>query len=186
MDPPLSDEHLLSSFSRGDHSALAELARRYETRLLGLSQGLLGGRSDLAQDAVQDTWLRVIRSSETFDGRSSFKTWIYRITINRCNDMRAARRHLSTTDAGDADRAGPAMPDAAPPQTDHAEETQSLRAAVEELRDDRRTVVLLCYHSGMTHEQAADILGLPLGTLKSRLHAALTQLRAALAQEPAQ
>jgi RNA polymerase sigma-70 factor (ECF subfamily) len=58
-----------------------------------------------------------------------------------------------------------------------------LRTAVGRLDEDRRLVVLLCYHAGMTHAQAAEILDLPLGTLKSRLHAALTELRAMLGAE---
>jgi RNA polymerase sigma-70 factor, ECF subfamily len=130
---------------------------------------------------VQDTWLRVIRSARTFDGRSSVKTWLYRILINRCKDLRAARRPLQPDSRGREPNAldptiGPAEP--------FADDSQALRAAVESLREDRRTIVLLCYHAGVTHEHAAEILGLPLGTLKSRLHAALTQLRAALAPEP--
>lgn len=79
-----SDESLLSAFIRGDKPALGELARRYERPLLGLATGLLDGKTDMAADAIQETWLRVIRFADKFDHRSSFKTWLYRIAINQC------------------------------------------------------------------------------------------------------
>ncbi|MCH8805838.1 MAG: hypothetical protein IH986_07100, partial [Planctomycetes bacterium] len=79
-DRGISDEQLLERFvKRKDRTALAALAQRHERALLGLAGGLLGGRRELACDAVQETWLRVIRYGESFNGRSSFKTWLYRI-----------------------------------------------------------------------------------------------------------
>src|SRR5437773_12341501 len=85
----LSDEQLLARFARkSDQSALGELARRHERALLGLACGMLGGREDLAVDAVQETWIRVIRFATSFHGRSSFKTWLYRIAINQCRNIR--------------------------------------------------------------------------------------------------
>jgi RNA polymerase sigma-70 factor (ECF subfamily) len=180
MTADRTDEQLLEAFLTGQRKALAELARRYERPLLGLASGLLGGRRDLACDAVQETWLRVIRFGRQFMGRSSFKTWLYRIGINQCRSLQAVRvvpndgEALKNTSFGSG---GPAEAVAV------ADQNHTLRRAVATLDSDRRLVVLLCYHSGMTHEQAAEILGIPLGTLKSRLHAALTELRAALSAE---
>src|SRR5262245_49206087 len=71
-----TDEQLLSRFLRGEREALGELARRYELPLLGLCAGMLGGRRDRALDAVQETWMRVIRYGHTFSGRCSLKTWL--------------------------------------------------------------------------------------------------------------
>ena len=180
MKPDKTDEQLLGEFLGGDRKALAELAGRYERPLLGLAAGLLGGRRDLACDAVQETWLRVIRFGKQFMGHSSFKTWLYRIGINQC---RTLQRACVTPAASGAIEDMPAS-DAPPEQAvQSADQNHTLRRAVERLGSDKRLVVLLCYHSGMTHEQAADILEIPLGTLKSRLHAALTELRAALSAE---
>lgn len=171
MDP--TDESLLQAFNRGQRDALGLLAQRYERPLLGLAKGLLGGREDLARDAIQETWLRVIRYGKTFNGTSSVKTWLYRIAINRCHEQRAtgipARAESTDTAA--------AM---APPDPD---DTQSLLSHIATLKPDRRVLLLLCYHDGITHQHAAAILELPLGTLKSRLHAALTDLRKAMAAE---
>lgn len=181
-DPGTSDESLLAEFIRGDRAALGELARRHERMLLGVAMGLLNGRSDLAADAVQETWVRVIRFATSFKGGSSFKTWVYRIAVNQCRSIRSLRETVLDSEALDA------MPLARIQPTPGAgvviEERQSeLREAVERLGAEKREVVLLCYHSGMTHEQVADVLGVPMGTVKSRLHAALTELRRVLGKE---
>ncbi len=172
-----TDEQLLAAFAEGDRAALGELAERHERALLGLAAGLLGSREG-ACDAVQNAWVRVIRHARGFRGQSSVRTWMYRIVINECSDLAKARRR-TLTETGATDGAGAV----APPEA-HTDD-QELRRAVEELDDSRRVVVMLCYSAGMTHEVAAEILGLPLGTLKSRLHAALTTLRRRLAQEVA-
>lgn len=171
----LSDERLLALFRRGDQSALAELARRYEAPLLGLASAVLRGRADLARDAIQETWVRVIRYGHTFSARSSIKTWIYRIALNQCRTIaaKAARtdRHAEALD-----------PPAAEPET-LADDKAWLRAQLQALPPDRRLLLLLCYHDGMTHQTAAQILGIPVGTVKSRLSAALADLRKRLASE---
>ena len=91
MTTTASDEQLLKNFAAGERAALGDLACRYELPLLGLAAGLLDGRRHLALDAVQETWLRVIRFAGNFNGRSSFKTWLYRIAINQCHSLRMAQ-----------------------------------------------------------------------------------------------
>jgi RNA polymerase sigma-70 factor (ECF subfamily) len=181
-----SDEQLLARFTRGDRAALGELASRHESLLVGLATGLLGGRADLARDAVQDSWVKVIKHGKSFAGQSSFKTWLYRIVINRCKDVREResrpRMHpedsmLAAAHTHEAHEPPPSM------ASQHAELNGTLRAAVDELGGPQRLVVLLCYHRGLTHTEAADVLGIPVGTLKSRLNAALKDLRAQLGME---
>lgn len=81
-----SDEQLLKAFTRGDRAALGELAKRHERALLNLAWGMLGSR-ERAVDAVQETWLRVIRYAAGFNGNSSVRTWLYRIAVNQCRSM---------------------------------------------------------------------------------------------------
>jgi RNA polymerase sigma-70 factor (ECF subfamily) len=166
------DDALLRSFLAGDRAALEELARRYEGPLVGLAAGLLDGNRDMASDAIQETWLRVIRFGKSFRAGSSFKTWLYRIAINQCRDAKRG-----ATVRGAAENRGA---EDVPSPSESADDTFTLRAHLRHIHPDRRLILLLCYHQGMTHAQAADILGLPLGTLKTRLHAALTELRARL------
>jgi RNA polymerase sigma-70 factor (ECF subfamily) len=179
---------------------MGELAGRYESALLGLASGVLGGREDLAMDAVQEAWVRVIRFGGGFQGKSSVKTWLYRIVINQCRNMMAARGmdRITTSLHG---RASPGLGDSASPSARaegdgarrngtvgsalraaaEADELRELREAVGRLGEEKQELVLLCYHAGLTHEDAAAVLEVPVGTLKSRLHSALGQLREAMA-----
>jgi|SRR5262245_22036872 len=177
MPEPPTDEQLLSRFAKGDDEALGTLAERYEPALLGLAAAVLSGRNDLARDAVQDAWVRVIKSARHFAGRSTVKTWLYRIVINRCLDL---RQKLAAPRLNGDSHTVHETPLAAAAGN---ERLDRLRGALDTLSGESRLLVLLCYHEGLGHAAAADVLGIPIGTLKSRLHAALTQLRAALPSE---
>ncbi|HRP62469.1 MAG TPA: sigma-70 family RNA polymerase sigma factor [Phycisphaerales bacterium] len=90
----LPDEILLSNFRGGDGAALAELARRCERSLLGVALGLLGRDRESARDAVQETWLRVIRYAGGFRQASAFRTWLYRILVNQCRTIGQKKRRI--------------------------------------------------------------------------------------------
>jgi RNA polymerase sigma-70 factor (ECF subfamily) len=180
MDPESSDEQLLSAYIGGDRAALEELAHRYEPSLLGLTGGLLGGSSSMACDAVQETWMRVIRYGHSFNGSSSLKTWLYRIAINRCRDLAAKEKTRGARGASRAPAPEGDEPDAC---VIRQERNDALRDAVGRLTTPKREILLLCYHEAMTHEQAAEILEIPVGTLKSRLHTALNELREELTRK---
>lgn len=181
MDNPQTDQRLLERVAAGDRAALGLLAERYETGLLGMALGLLNGRHDLAKDAVQDCWLRALRSAGQFENRSGVKAWLYRILINRCHDLRD-RAAMGPTLEVPADRA--ALGQSPAWTLEERERLSTLRRTIETLSPEHRLLVLLCYQSGMTHEQAAEVIGIPLGTLKSRLHAALSMLRERLGEVP--
>ena len=182
-----ADQELLARFAAGDRAALGELASRHERALLGLAMGLLGSR-ELAQEAVQDGWVRVVRtagpgspakgSAGRFREQSSVRTWLYRIVINRCRDI--ARRERSQR----ARLNGKARPGHAgdSPAAD-AELRTALRRAVDGLSPVEREAVLLCHHADLTHVQAAEILRVPLGTLKSRVRTGLGRLERLLRSE---
>jgi RNA polymerase sigma-70 factor (ECF subfamily) len=188
------DEELLRRFAAGERDALGELAGRYETALLNLAWPMVGSR-ELAMDAVQETWLRVIRYAGSFNGHSSVKTWLYRIAINQCRSARAARSEpvarAVTLSEPIAEAMGPTEPEALarvsredrtngndpPRETSTKERNEHLNQAVEHLPPDLREVILLCYTQGLTHSEAAEALGIPIGTVKSRIHAALEALR---------
>jgi RNA polymerase sigma-70 factor (ECF subfamily) len=178
LDP--TDERLLALFLKGDSAALGTLAQRHERQLLGLALGLLGGRRDLALDAVQDTWLRVIKYGRSFRSGSTVKTWLYRILVNACKDTRTRSFKLAGGGTGSSlpvENLTVATNSSANGDTP----TQShIRAAIESLPGDHRLLILLCYHNGLTHPQAAEVLNIPVGTLKSRLHTALNTLRSHL------
>lgn len=175
------DRLLIRAFAEGETNALDALADRYESDLLGLARGLLGGRRELAEDAVQDVWVRVIRSARTYAGRASVRTWLYRITVNRCRDL--SRLEHRRQRRGREAIGGPVAAEPADAGMEDRESLAALQAAVDGLDRRRREVLLLCYHADLTHEHVADVLEIPLGTVKSRLNAALTSLRQDLAKE---
>lgn len=168
------DLELLEAFAAGEGEALGQLAQRYERALLGLARGYLGTDA-AACEAVQEMWVRVIRHASGFRGDSTVKTWLYRILINQCHDQRARERRQERVKGRSSDDPVRVAPD--------PDQHVSLHEAVRALPEDRCVIVLLCYHRGMTHEQAATILEIPVGTLKSRLHAALASLREAIGAE---
>lgn len=181
-----TDEDLLRCAALGERRALGELAGRYEAALLGLACGVMGGREDLAMDAVQEAWVRVIRFGGSFAGRSGVKAWLYRIVINQCRNIMAARgeRGIGGEAGEKAVAAGVHLNGkvgAAAKSAAEADELRELREAVGRLGEEKQELVLLCYHAGLTHEEAAAVLEVPVGTLKSRLHSALEQLRGAMA-----
>lgn len=181
---PATDEELLAKFLAGNREAFGTLASRHETALLGLAKGLLGGSCTLATEAVQDAWLRVIRHAHTYDGRASVRTWLYRIVINRCRDVKAWERRAAMLARAFALKRVPRV-DHRPARSAStgnpgplmSDDLAALMPALALLPDDRREVIVLVYGRAMTHEAAADVLAIPLGTLKSRLHAALRHLR---------
>lgn len=165
-----SDEWLLQAFAAGGEDALGELARRHEAAMLGVAQGLLGSEA-LACEAVQEAWVRVIRGAAGFQGRAAVRTWLYRIVLSRCSEVRArevraARRREGNEPAGEI-----------------GIDRSRLGRAVEGLPRGHREVVVLCYGRGMSQAEAASVLGVPVGTVKSRMHAAMGRLREALADE---
>ncbi|TVQ31047.1 MAG: RNA polymerase sigma factor [Phycisphaeraceae bacterium] len=177
--PVRSDAELLRAFVEGERSALGDLAERHERAMLGLARGLLWGRDDLALDAVQECWTRVIRYAHRFRGRSAVKTWLYRIVVHCCADERAKIGRRSAVESGE-DRSDEAAFHTGADGMELDERQAALREAISELSDDRRIAVLLCHHAGLTHREAARVVGVPMGTMKSRLHAAMTELRRTL------
>jgi RNA polymerase sigma-70 factor (ECF subfamily) len=129
---------------------------------------------------VQETWIKVIKHAKGFEGRSSVKTWLYRVAINRARDLAASKMArpapsaiVQTLEAANA----------AGESTGDPDDLAGLHRAMAKLAEPARLILLLCYHRGLTLAQAAEVLNIPLGTLKSRLHAALNELRATLSKE---
>ena len=142
---------------------------------------MLCGEDALAEDAVQEAFLRAIRHAGRFDGRSDLKTWLLTITRRCCYDLLKRRRKRRTVDADLAGRPdGTDGPDA-PAET--ADELDRLRRHVDALPAEQREVFVLHHVFEMPHQRIAEVVAAPLGTVKSRLHHAVAKLRAALLQK---
>lgn len=176
-DQPSPDHELVRRFQEGDEAAFVELMRRHERRIYNLAHRMLG-RSDDALDATQDAFLHCFRHLPSFRGEAAFSTWLYRIAVNACYDLLRRRGPARSLDAQPAEPA---------PAPDHAEQVSlaaDLERALAALPADFRAVIVLHELQDLPVEQVAEVLGLPLGTVKSRLHRGRVALARALAGEP--
>ncbi len=188
--PPdsLTDEELLTRLRRGEQDLFGLLVRRHERELYGYLRRYTGD-PELAADVFQNTCVAVFTKIRQYEPGRSARPWLYAIATNQAID--AMRRRARRKDA----KSVPALPDddspdgsvslfdlleRAAPGPDEIAEGEELRklvrTAVDELPDLLRQVVVLTYFQGMKYQDAADVLGVPLGTVKSRLHAALVKL----------
>src|SRR5712692_9740012 len=95
--PVADDRDLVERLQAGDEAAFVELVRTYQTRLQRLAEGVVSSRS-VAEEVVQDTWLAVVRGVERFEGRSSFKTWLFRVLLNRARTSASREQRAGRAD----------------------------------------------------------------------------------------
>jgi RNA polymerase sigma-70 factor (ECF subfamily) len=170
------DAQLVNETLQGNSAAFGDLMRRYQDRLFTAMLYLTNCHSE-AEDVVQEAFLCAYKKLETFAGRATFYTWIYRIAVRRA--LTRKRRRRPQTNAAEADlfseRASARDDPARPLQL--AETIDSLRRAVANLDEHQRAVVLLRDYEGFDSPTIAHILGIPEGTVRSRLHRARNRLR---------
>lgn len=179
-----SERELMKRISEGDETAFANLYAAYATRLYRFAL-VRCGRPDLAEDAVQETLLVVWRSAAGFRGEAALVTWLFGICHNVLSHL--LRRLRETPISGTAASADdPAREPTEPPTGDDPWGATDLRLnlgeALARLDEGQRTAVFLVYYQDQTIAAAAGILGIPEGTVKSRLHHARQRLQVHLAE----
>lgn len=166
---------LLAAAQAGDRRAIDELLGRYEARIYRFGLRMCGDEES-ARDVLQETMLAAFRNLPGFRGQASLSTWLYQIARSFCIK---ARRGVHPTSTLDADPPDPApSPDA---QIQARQIGQALAAAIRELPSEQREVLVLRDVEGLSAQQAADVTGIEVGALKSRLHRARMVLREKLA-----
>jgi RNA polymerase sigma-70 factor, ECF subfamily len=185
--PSDSDEALLGRLRAGERDVFGTLVRRYERELFGYLRRYLGD-DDLADDVFQNTFVQVYLKIQQYEPGRPARPWLYAIATNQAIDAlrRRNRRADQRADAVAApDEDGhprplfellPSAGDGPPDAADRAEQRELVRAAVDKLPDLLRQVVILAYFQGLKYRDVADALDIPVGTVKSRLHAALARL----------
>jgi RNA polymerase sigma-70 factor (ECF subfamily) len=169
------DDLLIAACRDGKTEAFGVLVKRYQDRLYPTVFRLTGCAED-AMDVLQDAFLRAFEKLERFQGESSFYTWIYRIAINLALSDRRKRRPTSCAalpfdppdESGEDDPAAP---------LERAERDERIQQALNALAPDHRLVVVMKEYDGLRYEEIGAILGLPVGTVRSRLHRARCDLR---------
>ena len=190
-----SDVELLARLRDGDEAAFVTLVGRYQGSLLRVARTFVPNDA-VAEEVVQDTWMGVVRGIDRFEGRSSFKTWLFRILVNRARTS-GVREHRSvpldpTEPAVSPDRfdGNGAWADPVAPWEDDADDrlvaaswSPALRAAVDDLPDRQRDVVVLRDVEGLSSADVCQVLGLSEGNQRVLLHRGRSRLRNVLESE---
>lgn len=183
----LSDEELVAAFRAGQGHAFRALIKRYQKPLFNYLHRLLGSRED-SDDAFQETFLRVYRALPRFETGRRFKPWLYTIASNLVKNIyrsRSVRKKLSLDrdysvdgESGGSDLASLIAALGPSPVEEAAREERAkiLHSAIQDLPLKGKQALVLFYFEGHPYDQIAEILGVPLGTVKSRIHNATAQL----------
>jgi RNA polymerase sigma-70 factor (ECF subfamily) len=174
-DPP--DLELVRRFKEGDQDAFTALMGRHERRVFNLAYRMLGRREE-ALEATQEAFLSCFRHLGRFRGDSAFSTWLHRIAVNACYDMLRRQAPLSTLDPE-------LVPP--PPHPDHSDAVAAatdVQRALLEVPEEFRAVLILHDVQDLQLQDIAEALGIPVGTVKSRLHRGRVALGRALGVVP--
>jgi len=183
-----SDDHrLIADCLQGSTNAFGVLVRRYQDRLFHTVYRMVENAED-AQDIVQEAFLNAYQSLDGFKGDSLFFTWLYRIAVNTAISMkrkqrvvlsidgtRSGEQGIEPLDPSELSRPGHAL--------EQAEQERRIQQALSRLSPEHRAVLVMKDMEGQKYETLADVLGVPIGTIRSRLHRARLELRQLLEQD---
>ncbi|MDG4786653.1 sigma-70 family RNA polymerase sigma factor [Micromonospora sp. WMMD1102] len=176
------DRELLHRVAAGDQRAFEELYARHGQPLLAYAEGLLGDRGR-AEEALQDTFLATWRGAGSFEGRSAVRTWLFSIcrrqALRRMTGQRPAPLPVEAAAEVPAGEPGPEAVALA------RADARAVAAALAELAPAHREVLELAFGAGLAHAEIAEVLGIPVGTVKSRLFHARAGLARALPADSA-
>jgi RNA polymerase sigma-70 factor (ECF subfamily) len=181
-----SDEQLLACFAEGHRQALDELFRRYRQPAYRVAFRLLGNEAD-ALDAVQEGFVKALTHLASFQGRSSFKTWLLRVVSNAALDLgrQRGRREMLSLDATSGNDVASAQllsADEAGLGLERSDLRKLLDRALATLSEVQRQTFVLYADAGLSYREVADVMGTSIGTVMSRLYYARQKLRAYLSE----
>lgn len=164
--------------SREDHNAFGELVRRYQSPVRAFLTRMARGDSHLADDLAQETFLKAWKKLSTYRGGARFSTWLFGIAINEFRAAARAKREIATDD----------LPDSPGESYESAADSNvrlilDLTEALQRISSEERAAILLCCQNGLSHEEAAQVLGCPLGTVKTNILRGKEKLKRHLASD---
>ena len=173
------ENQLIQLVREGDLSAWGELIRIHQDRLYNSIVRVVG-HPDRARDVVQDTFIQAIENISRFDGKSQFFTWLYRIAFNRAMSMYRKHKSEVSLEVARENAGDETMADSQDQPEDRvlqSELVEEVHQAIEQLSAEHRAVIVLREIEGCEYEQIAEILEVSLGTVRSRLHRARSEMR---------
>jgi RNA polymerase sigma-70 factor, ECF subfamily len=173
------ETELIRKATQGDSEAFGILVERYQRRVVGVALAVVHNRDD-ALELAQETFIRAYENLRSFESRSSFSTWLYRIAANLAIDWRRHEGRHSVVRGEEADNEIERLPSSTGDsfaEFSRSELNQRLRTALDELTPEHRAVILLREVEGLSYDEISDILQCPRGTVMSRLHYARNRLR---------
>ncbi len=183
------DARLAKLARKGDRSAFGELVDLYKDKIFHLAYRMLGNKQE-AEDVMQDTFLRVYKNLDKYDANQKFSTWIYRIATNLCIDRLRKRKWNFSLDAEISDAEGLdwysmlQSEEPGPEKQILLSETQrQIRSAIGALPEKYRSVVVLRYLQDLSLQEISEVLGMPVTTIKTRVHRGREFLRKRLEKD---
>jgi RNA polymerase sigma-70 factor (ECF subfamily) len=185
MDPLIeqTDDQLLKRYRQGDEDAFRKIVDRYKNPLYAFLRRFLN-RQDLVEDVFQDTFMQLYISQDKFDTSRPLRPWLFTIAANKAKDaLRKIQRHSSMSVGAIADSSDISVDDVlnmlssysrTPDQeVSEAETSERVRKIVAEMPENLRGILILAYFEQFSYKHMAEILSIPIGTVKSRLHTAV-------------
>ena len=175
------DAQLIEAALGGQTDAFGRLVQKYQDRLYHAVAHMMGSKDD-AQDVVQDAFVQAFVKLDTFRGKAAFYTWLYRIAFNASVSRRRRQKPTVSVERS-REVAGEEPSENTPPEErmQQQERAEQVQAALTRLSEEHRQVLVLREMEGCDYDTIAEILELPVGTVRSRLHRARLQLREELA-----
>ncbi|MFI4910698.1 MAG: RNA polymerase sigma factor [Sedimentisphaeraceae bacterium JB056] len=179
-----NDKELLRRFCSGDEAAFKEIVRQNKDGLYGFIKRFVG-QMDLVEDVFQETFLQLYMSRKTFDIDRPIKPWLFTIAANKAKDLLRKKKRDNSVSVGviaDATEASvddifnslASDSDTPDDMTIQAETKANVRQVIDEMPENLREILILAYFEQFSYKQMADILSIPIGTVKSRLHSAVS------------
>ncbi|MGH7460535.1 MAG: RNA polymerase sigma factor [Longimicrobiales bacterium] len=183
----LTDQEVVARAREGREAAFRELIGRYERPVFSLIYRLVRDR-ERAEDLSQETFIKVLNALDRYDPSYKFSSWIFKIAHNTALDLLRKKEpdtlslegspHASSAAEAEASTVSVASDDPSPEEyTAHRELSGVLEAAIALLRPEYRTAIVLCHLEGRAYEEIAEIMSVPLGTVKTYIHRARHELR---------
>lgn len=179
----MDDDQLINEALAGNSASFGLLVRKYQDRLFNTLTHIMGSPED-ARDVAQDAFVKAFLKLETFERSSAFYTWLYRIAFNAAVSCKRRQKPTVSIDQ-QREQWGQDPPGGDAPPEDRLERQElagQVQTALSRLSEEYRTIVVLREIDGCDYETIAEVLELPVGTVRSRLHRARLQLRAELKQ----